>query len=116
TESRDEMLATIRWAARSPFHTAAFFRVIPFKGTALYEQVREAGHALPTDWSQYEPYFSNINLSSVPEGEIARLRRRAYLSFYLSPRRMWRSAKLLPNKRRLVPTLSLLFARRAYAR
>ncbi|HET6201434.1 MAG TPA: cobalamin-dependent protein [Planctomycetota bacterium] len=116
SETREEMLETIRWARRSPFHTAAFFRVIPFKGTALYEQVRSAGHALPTDWSQYEPYFSDINLSAVPEKEIARLRRKAYVSFYLSPARMWRFAKLLPNKRRLVPTLSLLFARRAYAR
>ncbi|MCI0587916.1 MAG: B12-binding domain-containing radical SAM protein [Planctomycetes bacterium] len=116
TETREEMRETIRWARRSPFHTAAFFRVIPFKGTALYEQVQQAGHALPTDWSQYEPYYSDINLSAVPEGEIARLRRKAYVSFYLSPARMLRFLKLLPNKRRLVPTLSLLFARRAYAR
>ena len=27
------MQATIDWAAKSSFHTAAFFRVIPFKGT-----------------------------------------------------------------------------------
>jgi radical SAM superfamily enzyme YgiQ (UPF0313 family) len=116
TETEEEMEATIEWAARSSFHTAAFFRVIPFKGTKLYGQVEEAGHALPSDWSRYEPYQSEINLSAVPEEKILALRKQAYRRFYLNPRRLWRIFRLIPQKRSMIPYLALLFARRAYAR
>jgi radical SAM superfamily enzyme YgiQ (UPF0313 family) len=116
TETEDEMQATIDWAARSSFHTAAFFRVIPFKGTALFQQVEEAGHALPTDWSRYEPYRSDINLSKVPEERILALRKSAYRRFYFRPKRLWRIFTLIPRKTHMLPYLTLLFARRAYAR
>lgn len=116
TETREEMEETIRWARDSSFHTAAFYRVIPFKGTELFRQVEAAGHVLPTDWSHYEPYYSDINVSAVPEDEIAKIRRRAYLRFYLSPKRLWNILRLVPNKTRMIPYLTLLFARRAYAR
>lgn len=116
TETKEEMLETIKWARESAFHTAAFYRVIPFKGTELFRQVEEAGHQLPTDWSHYEPYFSDINVSAVPEAEISKLRKRAYFEFYFSPKRLWAIFRLIPNKFRMIPYLTLLFARRAYAR
>lgn len=116
TETEEEMQSTIDWAARSAFHTAAFFRVIPFKGTELFSQVEHAGFALPTDWSAYEPYQTEINLSTVAEPTILRLRKAAYRRFYMSPKRMWRLFKLIPNKANMLPFLTLLFARRAYAR
>lgn len=116
TETEEEMEATIAWAAESSFHTAAFFRVIPFKGTALFTQVEEAGHALPTDWSHYEPYQSEINLSQVSEERILALRKSAYRRFYFKPKRLWRIFSLIPRKTHMLPYLTLLFARRAYAR
>jgi len=116
TETEEEMEATIAWAARSSFHTAAFFRVIPFKGTELFEEVEAAGFALPHDWSAYEPYQSEINLSKVAEGRILALRKKAYRRFYMNPRRLWRIFRLIPRKSRMIPYLALLFARRAYAR
>jgi len=116
TETEEEMEETIRWASSSSFHTAAFFRVIPFKGTELFKQVEHAGYALPTDWSSYEPYQAEINLSAVPEKKIFQLRKKAYRSFYLNPRRLWRIFELIPQKRTMIPYLTLLFARRAYAR
>ena len=116
SETREEMEATIDWASKSAFHTAAFFRVIPFKGTTLFQQVEHAGFELPSDWSKYEPYQSEINLSEVQEQDILRLRKRAYRRFYLSPRRLLRIFKLIPNKSNMIPFLTLLFARRAYAR
>lgn len=116
TETEEEMQSTIEWAADSAFHTAAFFRVIPFKGTELFTQIEHAGFDLPSDWSSYEPYQSEINLSEVREERILRLRKRAYRRFYLNPRRLWRIFKLIPNKKTMLPFLTLLFARRAYAR
>lgn len=116
SETEEEMQATIDWASKSSFHTAAFFRVIPFKGTELFQQVEHAGYELPTDWSAYEPYTTEINLSAVPEDRIFRLRKDAYRRFYLNPRRLWRIFRLIPNKLSMIPYLSLLFAQRAYAR
>lgn len=116
SETEEEMNATIDWAAESSFHTAAFFRVIPFKGTELFAQVEHAGYDLPTDWSKYEPYQSEINLSEVPEDEIYKLRKRAYRRFYWNPKRLFRIFTLIPNKTNMIPFLTLLFARRAYAR
>ncbi|MEM7308795.1 MAG: radical SAM protein [Planctomycetota bacterium] len=116
SETEEEMQATIDWAAESSFHTAAFFRVIPFKGTELFKQVEHAGFELPTDWSAYEPYQSEINLSEVSEDAIFRLRKSAYRRFYFNPKRMWRLFKAIPNKTNMIPFLTLLFARRAYAR
>ena len=116
SETEDEMRATIDWAATSSFHTAAFFRVIPFKGTELFSQVQHAGFDLPSDWSKYEPYQSEINLSEVPEAEIYRLRKLAYRRFYWRPARLWNIFRLIPNKTNMLPFLALLFARRAYAR
>lgn len=116
TETEEEMEATIEWAAKSSFHTAAFFRVIPFKGTELFSQVEHAGFELPSDWSAYEPYRSQINLSAVSEDRIFALRKKAYQRFYLNPKRLWRIFELIPRKAHMIPYLALLFARRAYAR
>lgn len=116
SETEDEMEQTIAWASKSSFHTAAFFRVIPFKGTELFRQVEDAGYHLPTDWSAYEPYQTDINLSTVPEEKIFELRKKAYRSFYLNPKRLWRIFNLIPRKQHMIPYLALLFARRAYAR
>ena len=116
SETEDEMRSTIDWASRSSFHTAAFFRVIPFKGTELYRQVENAGFQLPHDWSAYEPYQTQINLSTVPESTITTLRKSAYRRFYFNPKRLWRIFSLIPNKANMLPFLALLFARRAYAR
>ncbi len=116
SETREEMEETVKWAASSHFHTAAFFRVIPFKGTELFEQVERAGFALPTDWSAYEPYETEINLSEVPESDIDKINKAAYRRFYLRPKRLWQILKLIPNKSNMIPFLALLFARRAYAR
>ena len=116
SETEEEMRSTIDWAASSSFHTAAFFRVIPFKGTELFEEVEHAGYDLPNDWSAYEPYQTDINLSEVEEDEIFKLRKSAYRRFYMKPKRLWRIFKLIPNKLTMVPYLSLVFAQRAYAR
>ncbi|MEZ5979092.1 MAG: radical SAM protein [Planctomycetota bacterium] len=116
TETEEEMRETIEWAASSSFHTAAFFRVIPFKGTELFKQIEHAGFDLPSDWSKYEPYQSQINLSEVGEDRILKLRKSAYRRFYLSPKRLFRIFSLIPNKANMIPFLTLLFARRAYAR
>ena len=95
-------------------HHAIRCRRCEFRG--FFQQVEHAGYELPSDWSAYEPYQSEINLSEVSEDAIFRLRKTAYRRFYFNPKRMWRLFKSIPNKANMLPFLTLLFARRAYAR
>jgi radical SAM superfamily enzyme YgiQ (UPF0313 family) len=44
TETEDEILETINFAAESKLHTAVFNIVTPFPGTRLYKQAEEAGN------------------------------------------------------------------------
>ena len=57
-----------------------------------------------------------MSVSTVPESTITRLRKSAYRRFYFNPARLWRIFSLIPNKTNMLPFLTLLFARRAYAR
>ncbi len=104
-ETRDEVRATIDWALASKLHTAAFFLVCPFEGTALSDAyVAPARELHGAEWQYYHAPFS---LSEVPAGELKRMQREAYLRFYLDPWRVTRFAELLPDLRvfrRLVPT------------
>jgi radical SAM superfamily enzyme YgiQ (UPF0313 family) len=96
-ERRDEMQATVDWAVRSKLHTAAFFRVSPFEGTALSKEYLEP--ALATHGEDFTYYNNPHSLSAVPAEEVGKLQQRAYLRFYLHPRRMARLLMLLPNRR-----------------
>ena len=99
------------------FHTAAFFRVIPFKGTELFKQVEHAGFDAPDRLvgvravpERHQPVDGarGADLRAAQEGVPA----------LLSATRSgcMRIFKLIPSKSHMIPYLTLLFARRAYAR
>ncbi len=110
------MLRTVRFATEAELHTAAFFRVMPFKGSELYRMAVESGVRIEEDWDSYEYYKSPINLSAAPEETLTRIRKAAYRRFYLSPRRLVRLFWRLPNKRALLPYFALVFIKRAFFR
>jgi len=114
TETREEMLATVNFAVRSKLHTAAIFRVTPFKGTELHRIALESGIALSDDPDSYEVYRTRINLSEVPEAEVNDIQNSFYRHFYLKPRRLLRTISLLPNKSSILPRLSMIFLKRAF--
>jgi len=116
TETEEEMLRTVRFATEAELHTAAFFRVMPFKGSELYRMAVESGVRIEEDWDSYEYYKSPINLSAAPEETLTRIRKAAYRRFYLSPRRLVRLFWRLPNKRALLPYFALVFIKRAFFR
>lgn len=114
TETEAEARATVRWALDSALHTAAFYRVIPFRGTELHRLAREAGARFADDPKAYEFHKANeVNVSLIPDGALNRLKREAYRRFYLSPRRLWGIWGVLPNRVRLLPTLFAMWVRKA---
>lgn len=116
TETEEEMWMTINFAASSKFHTAAFYRVMPFRGSALYELTRTQRPDANLDPTNFEYHSSDINLSEVEEGRVTHLRKTAYRKFYLNPLRLIRLFCLLPNKFILLPRLLRLFVLRALER
>jgi len=114
TETEQEAHSTIEWALRSGLHTAAFYRVIPFKGSELYVLAKAAGTPIPEDPKSYEFHKSTaVNVSAMPNRVLNRLKRKAYRRFYLSPRRLWDILRVLPNRRKTLPALLLIWIRKA---
>ncbi len=106
-ETREEVQATVDWALTSKLHTAAFYLVCPFEGTALSDAYTEPAKALHGNDFQY--YDNPHSMSEVPAEELKRVQRDAYLRFYLNPRRMARFLQLLPDKRALAKFVPIFF-------
>ena len=99
TETRDEMEATIRMAMEVEADVISFFRVIPFKSTALWEWVPEHIRQNPEafDRAGYVLCSEGFNLSEVPDEEITKMQRAAYRRFYADPRRLLRIVRKNPR-------------------
>jgi anaerobic magnesium-protoporphyrin IX monomethyl ester cyclase len=108
TETHDEMMQTIRFARDNDFDTAGFNRVIPTKGTELYEMARELGMKAVFDYDDYSYDYSNINLSAVDNRTLEKTIRKAYFLFVAKPKRLLRLLWLFPRKRRIFPYFFLL--------
>ena len=91
TETHEEMEQTISFAVNSALHTAAFFCVMPNKGTPLYKSLDEKLRALADGLAEHMYYDSPfINLSAVSDAELALMQREALRRFYMAPGRLWR--------------------------
>jgi len=104
TETRQEMMATIDFAVKSPLHSAAVSIATPQKGTELYSEY--IGEESPQSFG--EGYYENdSSISEVPPEEVRKLLSYTFRKFYLRPGRVYRLITSLP--------LSFLFSRRFLA-
>ena len=90
TETYEEASATVEFAVRSALHRATFLLVTPFAGTELAEMAKDI---LKNGNDAYNPrkmtYFTNkFNISSMSDSDLQRVYRRAYIRFYLNPKRL----------------------------
>ncbi|MCZ7584506.1 MAG: B12-binding domain-containing radical SAM protein [Deltaproteobacteria bacterium] len=117
TETEEEMQMTVDFACSTKLHTAAFYRVLPLPGSEIYSDVVSAGADVSGEIfdspSQFEYHSSNVNLSTVDERFLTKIRKKAYLRFYLNPLRLPRLLWHLPNKLVMIPKLAKLFFLRA---
>ncbi len=96
TETEDEILETIRFAAESKLHTAVFNIVTPFPGTRLYKQAEEMGSNVGKSFSTVGKV--SVNMSAVSNEKLAKLRVIAYRRFYFNVTRCWRLFVRVPRK------------------
>ncbi len=102
TETREEILSTIRFAADLKLHTAQFFIVTPFLGTDMAKMFQEKYKELDTEYTDYDYNKGAYNLSEVDREELFRLQRYANFKFYINPRRIFRIFRSYPNKGQLL--------------
>jgi radical SAM superfamily enzyme YgiQ (UPF0313 family) len=97
TETEAELRATIDWACESALLKAYFFSVIPFEGTMLADQAREATPGVPLDntvtFHSEDCYYATATGVNLP-----RIQRQAYFKFYLRPGRLLRFFVRYPRK------------------
>ena len=103
TETKQEMESTFRFARIHDFDVINFSRVIPTKGTELYEMAKQMGLKTDFGFDQYVYDYSTINLSAVDDQTFEKLIRKAYRTFLNRPRRLFRLIRLFPNKKQIFP-------------
>ncbi len=86
TETEKEIWKTIKLASSLPIHEATFSVTTPLPGTHLWDKTKSYIHKQVSEFDYYKTsvYSKGITLS---EKKINRLKRIAFLSFYLHPKR-----------------------------
>lgn len=64
---------------------AQFYCAVPFPGTEFYNQAKEKGWLITEDWSKFEINKAVISTPLLSAKELDRLRKKAYISFFLNP-------------------------------
>jgi radical SAM superfamily enzyme YgiQ (UPF0313 family) len=114
TETEAELRATIDFAVSSRLHAAYFFVVTPFGGTVMHEEIVTTMSSEAVQLTGTGMYYRPTkNLSNVPDPRFFKLRRDAYLRFYIDPRRMARIWRAHPRKRNLLEYAATMFVRDA---
>ncbi len=107
TETEEEMDMTVEYALKSSFHTAYFFYVNPFPGTEL--ALKYLPESVVADETDEMAYFDlRVNLSEVPDSVLRNINKQAYKRFYFSPRRMWRTFRVVPKNARTIWSVAVI--------
>jgi len=103
-ETEEEMNQTVDFAVSLKNHIASFFYLMPFPGTELSQSDPEVREKVRTmDFGDASGIA--LNLSSVPDEVLKRVRQHAYRRFYSSPRRMARILRDVPLNPRLAASV-----------
>ena len=102
-ETRSDMEHTIQVSCELPLDAAYFGNYIPFPGSPLYDELKQSGalDSIPWDVLCLE-YNSPLLPEGITPGEMQRLVRRAFCSFYLRPRILTRLLRDLRGVRQVV--------------
>jgi len=94
TETREESLATIKFAKDIGLNFAKFSLTTPYPGTEIYNYAKENNLIEGEDWKRFSSQagYANFDPIFVPEGrtaeELKTLQRRAMREFYFRPRQV----------------------------
>jgi len=110
-ETREEMEETVKFACRNTFHFASFFYVIPFPRTHIYKEAIRQGYTPEEIKSGLHSHLIGyhkpwINLSSIDDKELIKIKRSATRRFYLSAGRILRIVRAISRHHVPIQNLS----------
>jgi anaerobic magnesium-protoporphyrin IX monomethyl ester cyclase len=92
-ETPETIVESIRFAKEIDPTYCSFIILLPFPGTRIFDQYKQLGCISTYDWSKYSWHGKPvIDLDLLPTRELVKWRRRAYLKFYLRPRKIIQTA------------------------
>jgi radical SAM superfamily enzyme YgiQ (UPF0313 family) len=100
-ETLSDILSTIEFAKNLPLDWASFTITVGFPGTAIYEEAVRNGYFPKDYWKEYVQNANKMDwkLYFLPETlqveDLYKLKRKAYLEFYLRPSIIWRLLKYM---------------------
>jgi len=101
TETREEMISTIRFAVDSELPSAMFFIVTPFEGTEVEKEFRKTIQDKDYSFTGYDYFTAPFNLSQESTEEVQKLQKYAVFRFNASPWRLYQIFSTFPRKRHL---------------
>ncbi|MEM3566843.1 MAG: radical SAM protein [Candidatus Bathyarchaeia archaeon] len=84
---------TIAFAKKLDLDYAQFSILTPYPGTPIYEYARENNLLLTKDWSKFNATEPVMKLKNLTIKQLQSLFEKAYLTFYLRPKMLWRWIK-----------------------
>ncbi|MEM3579529.1 MAG: radical SAM protein, partial [Candidatus Bathyarchaeia archaeon] len=84
---------TIAFAKNLDLDYAQFSILTPYPGTPIYEYARENNMLLTRDWSKFNATEPVMKLKNLTIKQLQSLFEKAYLTFYLRPKMLWRWIK-----------------------
>ncbi|MBS7640030.1 MAG: radical SAM protein [Candidatus Bathyarchaeia archaeon] len=85
-ETKEEIKSTLNFPKKLKVDYVQFTIATPYPGTEFYEMIKREGLLLTEDWSQYTTLKPVIALKNISVKELQKLIKKAYISFYMSPR------------------------------
>lgn len=85
-ETRETIRQTMKFVKEINPDYVQFYSAIPFPGTRFYKEAVENDWIIAKSWEDYELGKNIISTPELSVEELASLRRKAYLQFYLRPR------------------------------
>ena len=102
-ETVEEMKRTVDFAAKQPFDDAVFDITTPFPHTMLWDMTKEL---INRDYSEFDCFQTSVySLDGIASGSIERMKKRAFLKFYLQPKRIFRTIRTILGPGSLKRTL-----------
>ncbi len=103
-ETRETIKQTMKFVKEINPDYIQFYSAIPFPGTRFYNEAKKAGWITSNNWDDFELGKNIISTPKLSVEELASLRKRAYLEFYLRPAYIWgRFKKFIKKPSDIIP-------------
>jgi anaerobic magnesium-protoporphyrin IX monomethyl ester cyclase len=105
-ETMASALDTVNFASKLNTDSVSFGIMVPYPGTEVCEMAKrgEGGYRIISqNWSDYDKQLGNaLELNDLSRGQLEKLQRKAYLTFYLKNYRLFSILRLIHSQRRLL--------------